>query len=544
MKKNKNSFCINYITLFLITILIFSLIPESISASNNNNKKKHQHHKKQYKKDNSVIIIDNSNFDKIISSMDILILFYKSDDKNCQQFLPTYTEASLTLKKYKRNMIFGKIECNENSKTCDKQNLQRIPTIKYFKKGKSYLYFGTSDIQGILKFMWKNTLPPVSDLMTLAEISDFKNTHEITVIYFGKDKDIIKTLNDHALDDSDVFYAKTDFTKAYQMLNVKQNTIILYKKYGEERTEMSGKLSKDGIINFIKKNSVDLILEGTERTVKLIWGMQQPGLFLFIDRKDLNSAFLIRVFNEVAEKIGNRIKIVIMGIESPMEQKINAMTMVKPQDLPTIRIYDPSKGPTTFYLFNKRIPMNTTNIIDFAEKFLKGRLQYYKLSEEIPKVQRGYMREIVAITFDKEIFYNHQHVLVLFYHPYKAPLFQTSIDFMENFARKLKEKEVEVYCNKMKNKEGKDINKKVLINWKINVGMLDLSRNDPDLHTINYGELPCVQLFLDEDKNHPIRFEGELTDENLVEFMEKYFIDKEKEKKYEKENENQEKQEL
>ena len=69
MKKNKNLFRFDYITLFLITILIFSLIPESISSSNNNNnnKKKHQHHKKQYKKDNSVIIIDNSNFEKIIS---------------------------------------------------------------------------------------------------------------------------------------------------------------------------------------------------------------------------------------------------------------------------------------------------------------------------------------------------------------------------------------------------------------------------------------------------------------------------------------------
>ena len=98
--------------------------------------------------------------------------------------------------------------------------------------------------------------------------------------------------------------------------------------------------------------------------------MQQPGLFLFIDPKDLKTTFLRRVFNEVADKIGNRIKIVIMGIESPMEQKINQMTKVKPQDLPTIRIYDPNKGPTTFYLFNKRLPMNTTNIIDFAENLL------------------------------------------------------------------------------------------------------------------------------------------------------------------------------
>ena len=523
-----------YINIFLIAIIFISLIPKYISPSTNSKKK---HHKKKYEKDNSVIIVTDSNFENIISSKDILILFYKNDDANCNQFLPTYTQASLTLRNHKPRSNFGKIECNTNYKTCEKENLERIPTIKYFKKGKSFTYFGTSDIQGILKFMWKNTLPPVSELMTLAEISDFKNTHEITVIYFGNDNKIINTINDHALDDSDIFYAKTDFLKAYEIYGVKKNTIVLFKKYGEERTEISGKLSKEGIINFIKENSVDKILEGTERTVKLIWGMQQPGLFLFIDHKDLKTAFLKRVFNEIADKIGNKIKIVIMGIESPMEQKINAMTKVNPQDLPTIRIYDPRKGPTTFYLFNKRLPMNTTNIIDFTEKFLKGKLQYYKLSEEIPKVQRGYMREIVAITFDMEIFYNHQHVLVFFYHPYKAPLFQSQMDFMENFARKLKEKEIEVYSNKMKDREGKDINKKVLINWKINVGKLDLSRNDPDLFTINYGELPCVQLFLEEDKNHPVRFEGELTDENLVNFMEKYFIDKEKEKKYEKENE-------
>ena len=52
------------------------------------------------------------------------------------------------------------------------------------------------------------------------------------------------------------------------------------------------------------------------------------------------------------------------------------------------------------------------------------------------------MREIVGITFDKEIFYNHQHVLNLSYHPYKASLFQSAMDFMEEFARKKRTKEV------------------------------------------------------------------------------------------------------
>lgn len=517
---------VNFFILFLF-LLISELNP--ILCADKKKKKS----KKKYERDHSVILMNDNNFNKIINSIDILVLFYKKDSPNSNQFMPVFTQAALTFRNNKPRLNFGKIECNENPQTNSKEGITQHPTIKYYKKGKSFTYYGTSDIEGILKFMWKNTLPPISSLMTLAAISDFKNTHEITAIYFGTDEKILNIINEHALDDADIFYGSVDFERAYEVYGVKKNTIILYKKYGEERTEISGKLSKDGIINFITQNSVDKILEGTERTAKLIWGLKQPGLFLFVDPKDEKINFLRRTFNQVAEKIGNKIKIVIMGLESPMEQKINTLTLVKPQDLPTIRIYDPRKGPTTFHLFNKRLPMNTTNIIEFTEKFLSGRLQYYKLSEEIPKVQRGYMREIVGITFDKEIFYNHQHVLVLFYHPYKAPIFQPAIDFMEEFARKIRTNEVSIYSNKMKDKEGKDINKRVVINRRINVGMLDLSRNDPDMR-IDYGELPCVQFFLDEDKNHPFRFEGELTEQNMLLFMEKYLIDKEKEKNEQK----------
>ncbi len=521
-----------YFNIFISLLLILEFNPYLCAD------KKKKKHKKKYERDNSVIVMNDNNFNKIVNSIDILVLFYKNNT-NSKVFMPVFTQAALTFRNNKPRLNFGKIECDENPQTNSKEAITQHPTIKYYKKGKSFTYFGTSDIEGILKFMWKNTLPPISNLMTLAEISDFKNTHEITVIYFGTDKNILDIINEHALDDADIFYGNADFEIAYEVYGVKKNTIILYKKYGEERTELSGKLSKDGINNFITKNSVDKILEGTERTAKLIWGLRQPGLFLFIDPKDEKTNYLKRTFNQIAEKIGNKIKIVVMGIESPMEQKINSMTLVKPQDLPTIRIYDPRKGPTTFYLFNKRLPMNTTNIIEFTEKFLAGRLQYYKLSEEIPKVQRGYMREIVGITFDKEIFYNHQHVLVVFYHPYKAPLFQSTLDFMEEFARKIRVNEISIYSNKMKDKEGKDINKKVVINRKINVGMLDLSRNDPDMK-IEYGQLPCIQFFLDEDKNHPCRFEGDLTEENLLDFMEKYLIDKEKEKEYEnKESEHE-----
>ena len=203
-----------YILILFILILQFNL---DLCAD-----KKKKKHKKKYERDNSVIIMNDNNFNKIINSIDILVLFYKKN-QNSKIFMPVFTQASLTFRNNKPKLYFGKIECDENPKTNSNEGITQHPTIKYYKKGKAYTYYGTSDIEGILKFMWKNTLPPISNLMTLAEISDFKNTHEITVIYFGADKKILDIINEHALDDADIFYGTADFQRAYEVYSITNN---------------------------------------------------------------------------------------------------------------------------------------------------------------------------------------------------------------------------------------------------------------------------------------------------------------------------------
>ena len=526
---------------FLYLILFLTILFISISEISCETKKKK--HKKKYTREDSVIVLTPKNFDQTIKSIDILVFFYSPGCKMCEQFLPTFNLASMSLRHNKPKLNFGKIELEDTPKIKEKYQLINFPAVKYYKKGVGYNYSGTTEVESLIKFMWKNNLPPVSELMTLAEISSFKNAHEITVIYFGNNKQILKDINDYAFEDADIFYANADFEMAYKTYGVKKNTIILYKKNGDERTEISGKLTKDGIINFIKKNSIDKILEANERTGRLIWGLRNPGLFLFINYNDEKSNYLRRIFNEVSEKLAGRLKVIVMGLESPMEKKINTQTLVNPQDLPTIRIYDPRKGPHAFYLFNKRLEMNVKNIMEFVEKFESGRLQFYKLSEEIPKVQRGFLREIVGITFDKEVFYNHQHVIIVFYHPYKAPLFQNAINFLENFAKKVKEDKISIYSDKEKNREGKLFNERVLINKKLNFGKLDLNRNDPDMR-IEYEPLPSIHLFLDEDKNHPFRFNGDLTDESFIAFLEEHFLTKDKDKKDNDDEEDKNKSDL
>ena len=129
-----------YLNIFILFILILQFNPYLCAD------KKKKKHKKKYERDNSVIIMKDSNFYKIINTIDILVLFYKKDAPNTKQFMPVYTQASLTLRNNKPRLYFGKIECDENPEVNSKEGITQHPTLKYYKKGKSFQYFGTSDI--------------------------------------------------------------------------------------------------------------------------------------------------------------------------------------------------------------------------------------------------------------------------------------------------------------------------------------------------------------------------------------------------------------
>ena len=144
----------------IISIIIFLEIIK-ISIEKKNRKRT------LYHREDSVIILTDENFNKTISRMkNILVLFYASWCGHCKNFLPTYIKASLYLFNLKPRINLGKIEMSLNKETGKVYNINSYPTLKFFKNGIAYDYTGNLDDNGIIRWMQKNTLPPLLELMT------------------------------------------------------------------------------------------------------------------------------------------------------------------------------------------------------------------------------------------------------------------------------------------------------------------------------------------------------------------------------------------
>ena len=200
--------------------------------------------------------------------------------------------------------------------------------------------------------MIKNSIPSLSKFNTLTEITNFKNTHEVTVIYFGSDVKILKGLEERSVVDPDNFYGYANFSSAYTTYNVKPNTIILFRGYGLDRSEISGKLSDKGIENFLRKYSNDKLMKFNDRTAKLIWTNQEPALFLFRDPDSKNSPFYEKIIKNIAENLFGKLYVVQTGIDTPEENQLNSLTKVLPEQIPCVRIYDPKVSVDKYYVMD------------------------------------------------------------------------------------------------------------------------------------------------------------------------------------------------
>ena len=402
------------------------------------------------------------------------------------------------MRKHKPKAYFAKLEVTQNPTTSNLYNINQYPTVYFFQKGTPSNFTGLNSPLGIVQWMQKKLLPPLSELYTLSDILTFKNTHDVSIIYFGNNSKHLSILNDLSLSDNDNFYAHCDFVTAYTTYSVKNSTLVLFKNYGNERTEISGKLSQSGIASFINKNSLNKVLALTERTTRYIWKDKNPALFLFKSPSQPQiAAYMDQLFRNVLPyKLNDKIKIVISdNILSKEEQGFNALTHVKGNELPTVRIYDPRKRVSDYYVMKGDI--NEKNVIEFVKQWEQGKLKAELKSEEPVKVQKGSVYQIVSKTFNKDVVDNDLNVLVMFYSEYSPKCKEVYIVY-EKIAEKFKEK-------------GEDM--------KLRIGIIDLVRNEVDLEE-KIKELPTIRFYLKGEKGKVVEMkEEEMNEEGIERFI-------------------------
>ena len=223
--------------LCLLTIIFL------ITRIKNQEEEKKKNKKRKFQRENTLILVDDFNFERVIKHYKSILLFITSETcgQPCESRQSDVIAAAIELYKHKPRLNIGKVIIERAPQI--KRNLKIIgtPDLLYIENGYLQIYTGTYSPYGIYRWMIKKNMPPLTELNSVNDIANFKNTHEVTIVYFGNDDNIIKYMNDTARADGLNFYGTCNKEDIFNTYNVKKDTIVLFKGFGVERTDIVDK---------------------------------------------------------------------------------------------------------------------------------------------------------------------------------------------------------------------------------------------------------------------------------------------------------------
>ena len=479
----------------LIFLLIITLIIQKSKSKNVTSKNKK---KNKFKRENTLIILNDSNFERAIKHYKniLIIILPKHCISLCESRKSETIEASIKLYKHKPRLNIGKLIREESPITEKKLLIRKYPELIYFNNGKQEKFTSVFNYKGIINFMIKKSLPNIIELFTNSEIYNFKNTHDISIIYFGGEKNIINYLSNISNDDIN-FYSFCNFESSLKEFNMKNNSIVLYKKYGNEKNEFYGKITYNGLKNFIKKYSLDKVLQMNEETFKIIWEDENEGLFLVHDKKNKNSKIYSNIIKEFANKVYGRIKIIESGIDFNIEKQLLPILKITAKNLPAIRITNTSNIRKPVYEFNDII--NIDNLMNFLTKYENHQLYPLLRSEEIlsnDEQKKFKVFKVVSKNFYNEVLTFNKSVLL----------------FLFNNDNDNKTKEVYNIIERINDIILNDIN----YNNLLRIVQIDNLRNE--LWEIRINNFPYIKLMknLKDNKKESIEYDNKEFGYNLI----------------------------
>ena len=366
-----------------------------------------------YNKEEDKIMINNfvqeineKSINKTVNeNNNVLIMFYKNDNKLNKKIFREYKKAAYFAKENGFDIIFTKFEIvNDNQKAIWKINT--FPQILFYSYGQKYSYNGAKTKKGFQKFIRSelttnyldcelqetsiinNTNLLYDSKTIILFIGDFKIHYKEIIKYYRLTKDYIKRIN---------FYW-TDKTFFFNQFNISsnQNSLVVFKYI-----ESSNSFEKGKILNTfnyrdlktkIKLYSNKILREFNEEKYSTILSKGIPSTILIYGEGDkiANRIISKKYINEyymVAEKYQDYLWSFIYDYNKKKLDHFLQIFEVKREELPTLVIYNDQEFSHRIskYKFNRTEgPLNRISYGDFIEKWINGKLVKFGTSEEIP----------------------------------------------------------------------------------------------------------------------------------------------------------------
>ncbi|TIA95566.1 hypothetical protein E3P95_03653 [Wallemia ichthyophaga] len=364
----------------------------------------------------NVLQLTKDNFDHVVKPADLMLVeFYAPWCGHCKALAPQYEEAAGQLKS--KDISLAKVDCVEEAQVCSENDVGGYPTLKVFRKGLASPYGGTRKSEGIVSYMTKQSLPPVSQV-TPSNHDDFKQSDKVVIMAYNlkPNTDLYKTFHSTATNLRDNYlFGESDDSSVAKSAGVSGPSIVIYKSFDEGRNDVNTKsLDENSLTETININSIPLIDEIGPENFSRYATSGLPLAYIFENPEDPKLAQHVDELKPIAEEYKGKISFVwIDGVKFVEHGK--ALNLIK-DEWPGFVIQDLQAGHK--YPMDITKPVSKKNVAQFVKDFSNGKVEPSVKSEAIPAEQTDSAITLVADQFDEIVYNNEKDVFVEFYAPW------------------------------------------------------------------------------------------------------------------------------
>ncbi|KAF4317208.1 hypothetical protein BBO99_00003714 [Phytophthora kernoviae] len=457
----------------------------------------------EFEEEDDVLVLTEANFAEAVSGHDTLLVeFYAPWCGHCKKLTPEYALAAKNLKELDPPIRLAKIDATAETKLAEQFAVRGFPTLKFFKGDVDAVkdYDGGRTASDIEKWVVKKSGPAVKIVETAEELEEIKKVNDVVVFTVvdaeeGEARTLLEKLAD--ADDLAVYVASTSTDLTEDVAAV--NKVVLYKKFDEGKVVYDGEFEKEALGDFVKGNSLPLVITFTQDKAPMIFGGDMAEHVLaFVDTDKDYVAGIEKALKTPARENKGKLLHVIMP---HTEKRIVDYFGLAEADMPAIMLVNMG-GSMKKYGFDykgddfiaKIDGSLAEDLVAFEKRYFGGELTPELKSAEPEDDSDEAVKVIVGKEFQERVVNNEKDVLLEFYAPWcghcksLAPKYE---ELAEKFA---------------------DVDT-------ILIGKMDATANEVDHPGVDVRGFPTLLFFPGKDKQNPVVYEGSRDVEGFTEFL-------------------------
>ncbi|CCH46454.1 putative secreted protein [Wickerhamomyces ciferrii] len=437
--------------------------------------------------DSAVVKLTQETFSKYINENPLVLAeFFAPWCGHCKALGPNFAKAADILDS--KNIQLAQIDCTEEQELCQEHGIRGYPTLKVFRgESDPSDYEGPRSADGIVDYMIKQSLPPVSLLEETSDIDDFISEASAAVIVETGSKQNETFYKLSALHRDEFSFVQTsnkDYTKKYG-----KDKFLVFLPDTKDPVIYKGDESYENLVDWLSVETKPLFGELDGSTYQSYMTSNLPLAYLFYNTPEEREEWKSTIEKIAKEQRG---KINFVGLDASKYGR-HAENLNMDQDFPLFVIHDISSNKKFGFPQDNSLSIKT--LPKFIQNYSSGKLEPKVKSEEIPTKQETSVLKIVGKTHDQIVKDETKDVLVKYYAPWcghckrLAPIYEELADKFQSSS------------------EAKD---------KVIIANVDATLNDVDVDISGY---PTLILYPANDKSNPIVHQGGRDLESLASFI-------------------------